>query len=172
MNPATEARLDQLQIVLRIIRQIAAIQFHELDRDAQEAFLAATGELERALKSHDPYAVAVAVDAVEELVIKKQLTMPNDGANRRNRLLEKSRDQLRAALRSTDEVIEQLQAQLRTERARYAAELAEAKAELTKVRYELAELRYQIAGFRRRAISVLNDALNVQRSKFCRPCGK
>jgi hypothetical protein len=152
MNPATEARLDQLQIVLRIIRQIAAIQFHELDRDAQEAFLAATGELERALKSHDPYAVAVAVDAVEELVIKKQLTMPNDGANRRNRLLEKSRNQLRAALRSTDEVIEQLQAQLRTERARYA-ELAEAKAELTKVRYELAELRYQIAGFRRRAPS-------------------
>jgi hypothetical protein len=95
-TPATEARLDQLQIVLQIVRQITAIQLHELNRDAREAFRAITGELERALKSHDPYAIAVAVDAVEDLIIKKEPTMPNDGANRRNRLLEKARNQLRA----------------------------------------------------------------------------
>jgi hypothetical protein len=70
---------------------MTAIQFRELDREAQ-AILAATGELERALKSHDPYAVAVAVDAVEDLIVKKEGTM----TNQRNRLLEKAYNQLRA----------------------------------------------------------------------------
>jgi hypothetical protein len=68
---------------------MTAIQFRELDREAQ-AILAATGELERALKSHDPYAVAV--DAVEDLIVKKEGTM----TNQRNRLLEKAYNQLRA----------------------------------------------------------------------------
>jgi hypothetical protein len=91
VTPATEARLYQLQNVWRLIRQMTAIQFRELDREAQ-AILAATGELERALKSHDPYAVAVAVDAVEDLIVKKEGTM----TNQRNRLLEKAHNQLRA----------------------------------------------------------------------------
>jgi predicted ATP-grasp superfamily ATP-dependent carboligase len=97
MTPATEARLYQLQNVWRVIRQMTALQFRELDRDAQEALLAATGELERALKSHDPYAVAVALDAVEDLFDRQEGTyMINHGASRRDRLLQKARNQLRA----------------------------------------------------------------------------
>jgi predicted ATP-grasp superfamily ATP-dependent carboligase len=97
MTPATEARLYQLQNVWRVIRQMTALQFRELDRDAQEALLAATGELERALKSHDPYAVAVALDAVEDLFDRQEGTyMINHGASRRDRLLQKARNQLHA----------------------------------------------------------------------------
>jgi hypothetical protein len=91
MTPATEACLQQVQDLRRRIER----QSRELDRKAQ-ATLAAIGELEQALKSHDAYAVAVALDAVEDLTVQKEFTMPNDGANRRNQLLEKARNQLRA----------------------------------------------------------------------------
>jgi predicted ATP-grasp superfamily ATP-dependent carboligase len=105
MTPATEARLYQLQNVWRVIRQMTALQFRELDRDAQEALLAATGELERALKSHDPYAVAVALDAVEDLFDRQEGTyMINHGASRRDRLLQKARNQLRAFKKTVREL--------------------------------------------------------------------
>jgi hypothetical protein len=51
----------------------------------------------------------------------------------------------RSALRATNEVVEQLQAQLKSERTKSAAKLAEKQRELTAALRDLAEARYQLA---------------------------
>lgn len=50
-----------------------------------------------------------------------------------------------SGIRSTDEMVEQLQEQLRKERAQHAFNLAQKESELALVLRELAEARYELA---------------------------